>query len=155
MKVVGKASHNPSNGPIDRVEHYLPEYRALLGREGRFAYAWTFHPDDDALSALRQHLPTWLYLIGDPWRSSLKMRIVDFVAGQGPLFCPVEWKRYCISPEQNIDRFEDIGPIRIWLLIDRINPVSPPVDVRDRKQFVPLFPRKYHIYGRNFFGFFH
>jgi len=164
MIIVAKATQEQNNGPVDYVEVCLPQYRIVLQRQGRFAYAWTFNPDDHAIARLRQNLPsrqglheTWLYLIGQPWQSPLKMRIIDFRHDRQPLHCPEEWRQYCIPSEWCITEFADRPnwpPIHFWLLVDEIEPVQPPADVRERTRFRPLFRDKYQTYGRMHFGFF-
>jgi hypothetical protein len=157
MIIVGKATQEPQNRGVDYVEVCLPQYRGVYSREGRFAYAWTFSPDDDAIAAIRQNLPAWLYLVGEPWFAPLRMRIVGFRHSRQPLHCPEEWRRYCIPSEWCITRFPDQPrwpPIHLWFLVDRIRPVQPSADVRDRTRFRPLFGGKYQMYGRMHFGFF-
>ena len=155
MIIVGKATQEPQNPGVDYVEVCLPQYRAVLRREGQFAYAWTFNPDDHAIAAIRQNLPTstWLYLIGEPWFAPLRMRIIDLRHSHQPLHCPEEWRRYCILSEWGITRFEDQPnwpPIHLWFLVDLIEEVRP-VDVRT---LTPYFRNKYHKYFRNSFGFY-
>lgn len=164
MIIVGKATQEPQNPGIDYVEVCLREFRAVHRREGRFAYAWTFNPDNRAIAQLRQNLPfrhglpeTWLYIIGEPWQSPLRMRIIDFRHDRRPLHCPREWRQYCITCEWCITAFEDRPnwpSIHLWFLVDQIRPVEPPLDVRDRTHFRPLFRDKYQMYGRMHFGFF-
>jgi len=154
MIIVAKATQEPNNGPLDYVEVWLPQYRAVHSREGRFAYAWTFNPDDHAIIAIRQNLPTWLYLIGEPWFAPLRMRIIDLRHSRQPLHCPEEWRQYCIPSEWCITRFSDQPswpPIHLWFLVDLIEVIEPPVDVRS---FTPYFRHKYHRYFKNSFGFF-
>lgn len=162
MVIVAKATQNSENGPVDYVEFWLPQYREMFPTPGRFAYAWTFNPDDRAIARLRQNLPfgqgmreTWLYLIGEPYYSPLRMRIINFRHyRQRSGGYPEEWRQYCIAHERGITRFADCPnwpPIHLWFLIDRIDLVRPPVDVR---RFTPLFPDKYKMYGRTHFGFF-
>lgn len=164
MIIVAKATQEPNNGPKDYVEVCLPQFRVVLKRQGRFAYAWTFNPDNKAIAELGHNLPfqqglreTWLYLIGQPWQSPLRMRIIDFRHDREPLHCPEEWRQYCIPSEWCITEFEDRPnwpSIHTWFLVDRIEPVQPVVDVRDRTRFSPLFRNKYQMYGRINFGFF-
>jgi len=164
MIIVGKATQEPNNGPEDYVEVWLPDYKMIRQRQGRFAYAWTFNPDDQAIAELSQNLPfrqglpnTWLYLIGKPYQSPLRMHVVDFRHHRQHLRCPEDWRRYCHPSEWDITRFEDRPTwpsIHIWFLMDQIEPVQPPADVRDRTLFRPLFRDKYHTYGRMHFGFF-
>lgn len=158
MNLVAKAKHEPNNTGVDYVEPFLPQYRVILAKEGCFAYAWTFNPDDDAIAALRHDLPfqrglpeTWLYLIGRPWYSPLRMRIVAFHHDRQPVHCPEDWRPFCTNQEWCIDQFPDWLPIHLWFLADRIEQVQPPVDVR---RFIPFFNHKYRMYGRNSFGFF-
>lgn len=155
MIIVGKAVQNPTNPGADYVETYLPEFRSVLNSEKRFAYAWTFNPDDDAVNAIRHSLPdVWLYLIGEPWFSPLRMRILCFRHSRQPLHCPAAWRQYCIPSEWCITRFgsaPDWPPIHLWFLVDLIEEVDPPVDTRT---FNPYFGHKYHRYGQNCFSFF-
>ncbi len=159
MILVAKAKHEPRNGDVDYVEVLLPEFRGIFAREGRFAYAWTFNPDDDAIAALRQNLPlrqgldeTWLYLVGrQPYHCPIRMRIVDFHHDRQRLHCPMEWQAFCINEVWCMDHFPGTGPIHLWFLVDRIKPIETPVDVR---RFIPFFNHKYRMYGRNSFGFF-
>lgn len=154
MIIVGKSLQQPTNPGVDYVEILLPDYRIIHRRESRFAYAWTFSPDDRAIDHLSQRPRTWLYLIGEPWLSPLRMRVIDFHHSRRPLHCPREWQRYCHPSEWCIDRFPDNPswpPIHLWFLIDSIEGVDPPLDVR---RLVPYFDDKYRMYGLNSFGFF-
>ncbi len=158
MVIVGKATQNPDNPYPDNVEWFLPQFRDVLQREKRFVDAWDFNPDEEAIAALRRNLPyrqgldeTWINYVGDPYYSPLKMRIVDFYHDRRPAHCPEEWKRYCIPDLWCIDTFANGKPIHLWFLVDQIEPVEPPADVR---LFKPFFGHKYQMYGRNFFGFF-
>jgi hypothetical protein len=152
MKIAGKASQNPQNGPIDYVEHFLPEFRKKLTKEKAFSYAWTFHPDEKALGELEEEVSRWLYLIGKPKQSPLMMHISDFKYSDKPIACPGKWVKYCIGQLWGINRFKNLGSIKLWLLIDEIVEIDPPEDIT---KFVPIFPNKYRSYGRNFFGFYH
>jgi len=153
MIIVGKATQEPRNPGIDYVEICLPQYRTVHRKQGCFAYAWTFNPDNHAIVALRQNLPTWLYLIGEPWFAPLRMRFVDFRHSRQPLHCPKEWRQYCITSEWCITQFPDRPNwphIHLWFLVDIIEEIKPPLDVRN---LTPYFSHKYRMYGRNNFGF--
>ncbi|MFC2039063.1 hypothetical protein ACFLUG_04770 [Chloroflexota bacterium] len=149
MNIVAKPVHEPSNPGIDYIEANLPSYRPMLSTVGRFAYAWTFNPDENAIQAISSNLPIWLYLIGEPWYSPLRMHIVDFFHGRQPVQCPREWQQYCIPEEWGISEFQDWLPIHIWFLIDSIEELNPAIDVRS---FTPYFDRKYRYYNINSFG---
>lgn len=154
MIIVGKATQEVSNPGVDYVEVLLPGYRGVLSAKGHFAYAWTFNPDEDAIAALRRNLPAWLYLVGQPWFAPLRMRIVDFEHSRQALHCPKKWEEYCISSEWCITEFSDRPnwpSIHLWFLVDLIEQVEPPLNVRS---LIPFFSHKYRMYGRNSFGFF-
>lgn len=158
MIIVGKSKQEPNNGPVDYVEVSLPQYRAILSRKNRFSYAWTFNPDDEAIAALRENLPfrpglreTLLYLIGQPWYSPLRMRVIDFHHDRKPVHCLKEWRPFCTNKEWCIDQFPDWLPIHLWFLVDKIEPVKPPLDV---KRLTAFFMHKYTRYGQNNFGFY-
>lgn len=157
LVVVGKASPNDQSGEI---EYYLSDFYEMLDKQGRFVYAWNFNSDRQATEALQQNLPfkagrpeTWLYLIGEPWFSPLKMRVVDFAHSNKALYCPNQWKSYCIDGLWGINKFhpDTSYVIHVWFLIDKIEKIHPPLDVRHLE---PFFPDKYRKYGRNHFGFF-
>lgn len=155
MIIVGKATQELSNGGVDYVELFMREFKQVQKEKGYFAYAWSFNPDPKTIDVLRANLPTWLYLIGNPWFSPLRVRIVDFRHDRYSLSCPIEWQSYCISELLGIDEFEDDDgahkKIHIFFLVDKIEEVSPSLEVR---HLTPFFSNKYRMYGRNFFGFF-
>lgn len=165
MIIVGKAIHGPNS-----VEIELPELRRILKREGYIAYAWTFNPKEWAIRELREELNRnqwiWLYLVGEPWHSPLRMRIIDFRhSTDDPLPCPPEWIRYVPQrppQESYIDgsfkNWKNTGEpksIRLWFLIDQIEDLSPPEDLR---RFPPYFsgrpaPPRYCEYKQGCFAF--
>ena len=118
------------------------------------------------MEALRANLPTWLYLIHmeRPWSSRLKMRIVDFRHSPSrKLPCPQEWVRY--APQESyvnsgeFPNWNDTGktrPILLWFLIDQIEYLDPPVDLRNLSH--PAFaerpdPPRYCEYKQGCFAF--
>ena len=170
MIIVAKAIHKPDNpGVVDYVEEELPELRTILAREKRFAYAWTFNPREWAIQELRQELDRrqgiWLYLVGKPWLSPLKMRIINFCYSAEPLPCSPEWIQYAPQrPPQEpytdgwFKNWKKTGkkkPIHLWFLVDQIKDLSPPVDL---KRFTPYFserpaPPRYCEYKQGCFAF--
>jgi len=95
MIIVGKAKQESTNGPIDRVEILLPEFRSILAEEKSFVYAWSFNPDERAIAALRREKTNWFYPVDQPWLLPMEMHVRNFRHDREPLHCPPEWKRYC------------------------------------------------------------
>lgn len=169
MIVVAKSIHKPANGFPDYVEPELPQFRDILARKGCFAYAWTFNPRQWAVQEISRELDRkrhlWLYLVGKPWSSPLAMRIVNFRHNSEPLPCPSEWIEYApqYTPEQSYTDgwFKDwkktgkSKPIHLWFLVDRIDEISPPEDL---KRFACYFserpePPRYCEYKQGCFAF--
>jgi len=156
LALVGKASPNLKTGD---VEFYLREFETELGRTGRFVYAWTFNPDETALTLLSDALgcgeDVYLYLPISGGLSSLRMHVVGFRhdAQSRGLACPREWIDRCITPLR--DR-SDFGPgstetIHLWFLLDSIERLVPPIDLRTG--FYSALPSKYAKWGQNCFAF--
>ncbi len=152
VTMVIAAKSIPSEEREEDDEVQLQDFRDWLTKEGCFAYAWTFNPDENALNALRENLPAWLYLVHRkrPGLSRLRMRIIDFRHDRALLHCLLEWRQYCIEDMWSLDMFPNWLPIHLWFLIDRLEKLTPPTDL---SQFEPWFPDKYRDYGRNFFAF--
>ena len=157
IAIVGKASPNESTGDI---EYFLPNFAQMLKGQGRFAYAWSFNPDENAVALVRQsldqHDAVYLYLPGEGGQSSLRMRVAGFhhdrnVHGTS---CPPDWADYCIDELKGVCAFETPpSPIHVWFLINAIERPPQPVDLRTA--FAPVFKDKYTIWGQNFFAFLH
>jgi hypothetical protein len=168
MILVAKAIHEPKNGYPDYVEVELPKFRAILAREKCFAYAWTFNARGWAIAKVRQELKQkqhiWLYLVGEPWFSPLRVRIIDVRHKPQPLPCPREWVQY--APQYPKGSYLDgrfpnwkgtgkSKPIHLWFLIDKIEPIGPPENLR---HFAPYFskrrkPPRYCEYKQGCFAF--
>lgn len=154
MKIVGKAAQNPENGPIDRVEYYLPEYRRKIAEKGKFTYAWTFNPDNRAINAMRDNSHDLsIYLIDKPYQITMKFNVEGFRHNRSAIYCPQDWREFCITEEWGINEFPDTGPIHIWFLINEIESI-PPMDIRNNDQFIPYFPDKFKTYGQKHFAFY-
>jgi hypothetical protein len=164
--IVGKSIPNPSTGDD---EFHLPEFRDTLAKEGCFAYAWDFNPHEKAINALQSNLPAWLYLIHRemPWFSRIRMRIIDFRYDPSPmgLHCPPEWEQYCIKQEWCLSEFSGYKrgkhpPIHLWFLIDQIEDLHPPQDLKQELEQERLHywfhksPRpNFRTYTENAFAF--
>lgn len=154
LVLVGKATPHPSNGDI---ELFLGDFESTLARTGAFAYAWTFNPDEPAIDVLRDsvdHGSAYLYLPGPGGLSPMRMHISDFAheRSRDGLACPVDWTRHCIAQLQGRSSF---GPrphevIHLWFLIDAVERLVPPVDVR--AAFRPVFD-KYRTWKQSSFAF--
>lgn len=156
LAIVGKANPYPETGAI---EYYLRDFESLLARTGKFAYAWTFNPDDAAISVLSNSItgaePVFLYLPEKAGYSSLRMHLADLHHDRRPqgIKCPEHWQQWCIPQLQNRCSF---GPMRhqaihLWLLVDAIEQLSPPVYLHT--EFVPVFDSKYAKWGQSYFSF--
>jgi len=163
MIIVAKAIQEPNNQGDDYVEAQLPAFRGILANNGCFAYAWTFNPDGDAIAALRRNLHRlWLYLIGMPYYSPVRMKISRFHHSPQRLPCPLEWRQYVpqYPPAETyihgdfpdwLDINNNLKTIHLWFLVNQVQPINPPLYVG---HLTPYFDRKYQMYGRNYFGFF-
>lgn len=154
LAIIGKATPNNQTGEI---EWYLTDFRQMLHRQERFVYAWSFNPDDAAVTYIRRsldrHDDVFLYLPGEHRRSSLRMHIVDFHydrSAEGTP-CPLDWAQYCIKDLRGLRSFNAHEPIHMWFLIDVIDDLPQPVDLLTT--FRPVFRDKYREWGRNFFAF--
>lgn len=158
LAIVGKATPNDQTGDI---ELFLRQFAEMHGRNGQFVYAWSFNPDPVAIDHLRQscnrHKDVYLYLHEKHGLSTLRMRVVDFHHERSAYGteCPNEWIDYCIEDLRGLQAFRTdppgAKPIHIWFLIDRIEHLTKPVNLR---AFSPVFP-KYRNWGQNYFAFLH
>jgi hypothetical protein len=151
LVLVGKATPHPTNGDI---EIYQRQFENILAKTGYFAYGWSFNPDDMAMDALKRAMGEGgadLYLPEKGGFSRLKVHIVDYhhTRASAGCACPDKWDRYCIGELKMTPRGLH-NAIRLWLLIDDMFPVSPPVNLRTA--FRPLFD-KYQKWGQNCFAF--
>jgi hypothetical protein len=156
LALVGKASPHPLTGEI---EYFLRDFEDQLANTGRFAYAWTFNPDENAIrelsTAIASKEPVFLYLPATSGMSPLRMRVADFRHDPRPAGseCPPEWRKHCI--EELVER-RSFGPgpherIHLWLLIDSVEQLSPEVNLRT--EFRPALRSKYAKWGQRYFAF--
>lgn len=138
-------------------EFFLQEFRAMQQDQGRFVYAWSFNPDEQAIRLIQDHFARneeiYLYLPSHEGRggqSNLRMHVIDFRHNCGGIdMCPAEWRPYCIEGLQGRQAW-----VHLWFLVDKIEELSPPVYLLDRNTFVPAHPEgKYKNYGQNYFAF--
>jgi hypothetical protein len=146
LVIVGKAIPNKERS---HVELFLDEFRNLLRSRGKFVYAWSFNPDEQAVAAMQKYLGTdevFIYLPDKDCLSKLRMHIIDF--RRGPQ-CPVEWQSYCVK--ELLDQRKFGANRRIWFLIDSIEDLKPPIDLLNT--FTPVFSHKYNKWGQKHFAF--
>lgn len=148
LVIVGKGTPHLETG---EPEIFLPEFKEQIKETGHFVHVWSFNPDKDAINKIKEYLAggdeVFLYMPHPPGIASMRMHIVAVQHSiQGDLGCPVEWLQFCSPRLQNRSW---VG--HTWFLIDRIDIITPPVDLY--KEFKPVFDNKYKKYGRNFFAF--
>ncbi len=126
--------------------------QGLIQKTGKAASWWSYNPDPEYIDLLRDSLPTWLY-VSYGGKILQRRRIVDIAtAGGNPLASP--WPEHTAPEEQGKTRFflDATGKehdAKIWLLLDRIELVDPPLTVED---FEPV-GEKYQRPGQNHFAF--
>jgi len=159
MIIVGKSLPHPEREDLDEVS--LQEFGDTLAGKGYFAYAWDFNPHEKAIHAIRDNLPTWLYLIHRrrPWFSRTRMRIRDFRYSSESLHCPEEWKEYCPVGYWCLNTFQDWikrgrpTPIHLWFLVDQIVDFQPQ-NLRDFPKWFPEHSKpNFWKYGQGYFAF--
>ncbi|MCX6380774.1 MAG: hypothetical protein NT023_15095 [Armatimonadetes bacterium] len=158
LAIVGKATPN-ENGDI---ELYLKQFARMLEDNGKFVYAWSFNPKQEAIDylqrSLARHEDVFLHLSVSGKVSCLRMRITDFYHCRTTgTRCPDKWDMHCIDDLRNISSLTPKKPIHLWFLIETIEDDMPePVYLSTEHHltpFRPVFQNQYSTWGQNYFAF--
>jgi len=131
---------------------WLIRAQRMIQETGKAASWWSYNPDPEYIALLRDSLPTWLY-VSYGGEIVQRRRVVDVAAAGGePL--PSPWPEHTAPEDRGKTKFflEATGKehdAKIWLLLDRVEPVDPPLTVED---FEPV-GKKYQRPGQNHFAF--
>ncbi len=145
--IIGAAAENR-----EQNDQWLPEARQWIADTGQMTDWWSFRPDREYIEQLRGSLPSWIY-ISYGGQITHRRRIVDFAGPEDqPIVSP--WPEHT-PPERRgkvaltIDATGTERQTRMWLLIDRIEPLDRPLRIQD---FEPI-GGKYRSPGQNHFAF--